>query len=225
MDRTIIKFNHCETDIYRFTVLPHFTEANEGAPSHEEFKQCPLCFETLAFDLLNAPVSVPRPFVNAHKVPCAFAIGSVHGPSFIGEWHDTELHVGITSSTGVVHNYTLSGVRRDDQGWEKCLCLQLVPPWRNNLTHTWDNELEQFCSTSDWTPERFHEEREFGSCCYAFALAFVNHIQVLEGKTPLSKEEFTGTHILPRIKTISKYIQVYQAIAQHGFYAAGQRKV
>ncbi|XP_042563841.1 MKRN2 opposite strand, tandem duplicate 1 [Clupea harengus] len=222
MDRTIIKFNHCQKDIYRFTGLPSFANVDLEVPRENEFKQCPICFETLTFDLLNAPVSIPSPFANGHKVPCAFTIGSVHGPSFLGEWHDSELHVGVTNSTGVVYNYTLSGLRRDDHGWEKCVSLQLVPPWRVNLKHSWDGELEQFCSLSTWTPERFHEEREFGSRCYGFALAFINHIHSLEGKTSLSRDEFTGTHILPRVKTVSKYIRVYQEISQNGFYIADQ---
>ncbi|XP_076124004.1 MKRN2 opposite strand, tandem duplicate 1 [Alosa pseudoharengus] len=221
MERTIIKFNHCEKAIYRFPVV----NVDMGGPGENEFKQCPICSETLMFDLLNAPVSIPSPFVNGHKVPCAFGIGSVHGPSFLGEWHDTELHVGITDSTGVVYNYTLSGLQRDEHGWEKCVCLQLVPPWREHLKHTWDKELEQFCSLSTWAPERFHEEREFGSCCYGFALAFINHIRTLEGKPSLSREEFTGTHILPRVKTVSKYIRVYQEISQNGFYIADQMEM
>lgn len=71
---------------------------------------------------------------------------------------------------------------------------------------------------------RFYEEREFGSCCYGFAMAFINHIRTLEGNSTLSREEFTGTHILPRIKTVSKYIRVYQEISQNTFYIADQNE-
>lgn len=84
MERTIVKFHHCERAIYRFSVDSSFTNVDLGVSGENEFKQCPICFETLIFDLVNAPVSIPSPFINGHKVPCAFTIGSMHGPSFLG---------------------------------------------------------------------------------------------------------------------------------------------
>ncbi|XP_073681645.1 MKRN2 opposite strand, tandem duplicate 1 [Garra rufa] len=136
------------------------------------------------------------------------------------EWDDTEIHVGLSNSEGLVYNYTLSGVRRDDRGWEQCVCIQLCPPGRHELRESWDRELEQFSTSPEWVSERFDEEREFGSCCYGFALTFINHMRSLDGKVSLSRDEFTGSHVLPRMKTVSLYISIYHAILQHGFYIA-----
>nr|XP_055039734.1 MKRN2 opposite strand, tandem duplicate 1 [Misgurnus anguillicaudatus] len=217
MDQTVIKYRHCGRDIYSFSCSnSHFNKQSDDLNRRE----CPICRHTLTFGLLDAPVAITCPFINAHKVSCAFIIGSVHGPSHLGEWHDTEIHVGLTNSQGLVYNYTLSGVQRDDRGWEQCVCVQLVPPWRNDLRDSWDRELNEFSLLPEWVSERFPEEREFGSCCYGFALTFINRMRSLDGKVPLSRDEFTGCHVLPRIKTVSTYINIYHTILQHGFYIA-----
>lgn len=182
--------------------------------------QCPVCQQSLRFGLLDAPVALPCPFRSGHTVPCAFLIASAHGPSHLGEWHDTEIHVGLSDSAGLVYNYTLSGVRRDERGWERCVCMQLCPERTPERRESWDRELERFSSLPRWAPERFAEEREFGSCCYGFALTFINHMRSLDGRVSLSRDEFTASHVLPRMKTVSLYISIYQAVSRHGFHIA-----
>lgn len=148
---------------------------------------------------------------------------------------------------GLVYNYTLSGVRRDERGWERCVCMQLCPERTPERRESWDRELERFSSLPRWAPERygshsrvslllrassalldvtglvhcrFAEEREFGSCCYGFALTFINHMRSLDGRVSLSRDEFTASHVLPRMKTVSLYISIYQAVSRHGFHIA-----
>ncbi|XP_056324241.1 MKRN2 opposite strand, tandem duplicate 1 [Danio aesculapii] len=216
MEETVIKYRHCGRNIYSFS-RPNggYSERPAGAA-----RQCPICHQILTFGLLDAPVSVPCPLRDGHKVSCAFLIGSAHGPSHLGEWQDSEIHVGLSDSDGLVYNYTLSGVRRDDRGWEQCVCVQLVPPWRPDLRELWDTHLQLFALLPEWASERFEEEREFGSCCYGFALTFINRMRSLDNKDRLSRDEFTGRHILPRMKTVSLYISIYQTILQHGFHIA-----
>ncbi|XP_028854838.1 MKRN2 opposite strand, tandem duplicate 1 isoform X2 [Denticeps clupeoides] len=216
MDRAIVKYSHCARSVYRFPFSP------SGA---EEGDVCPVCSERLRFGLLGAPVAVPSPFIVAHAAPCAFVVGSVHGPYFLGEWNDTELHVGITNSRGLVHNYTISGIRKDQCGWEQCVCVPLLQPGTDRRTALWDKELEEFSSLSTWVPERFHEEKEFGSCCYGFALSFINHMRALDGKKSFSRDEFTSSYVLPKVKMASDYIRVYLEILQHGFYISANPNV
>ncbi|KAJ8395325.1 hypothetical protein AAFF_G00033100 [Aldrovandia affinis] len=186
MDRTLIKFSHCDKDIYRFS--DHNICEEPDAQSTHAFEsklrllRCPVCFERLRFNLLEAPVSIPCPFKNGHNVPCAFNIGSMYGPLHISEYDESELHIGITNSKGVVYNYTLTGIRRDESGWEKCVSVPLVQSDRYSLKELWDSELEKFSLLASWAPQRFYEEREFGSRCYAFALTFINHMRATEGK-------------------------------------------
>lgn len=56
---------------------------------------------------------------------------------------------------GLVFNYTLSGVQRDERGWEECVSIPLVPPLREDLTQLWDKELNLFSSLPEWTPEQW----------------------------------------------------------------------
>ncbi|XP_030634116.1 MKRN2 opposite strand, tandem duplicate 1 [Chanos chanos] len=224
MDRTVIRYSHCLREIYCFSEDNNVSGSFYGeAYGNKDTKRktCPICSGPLKFSLLDAPRIVPCPFSNGHRVPCAFIIGSVHGPLFLGEWSDTELHVGISNSEGLVYNYTLSGIRTEEQGWEQCICIRLVPPCREDLTEVWDKELQQFSSLPMWDPDRFNEEREFGSCCYGFALTFINHMRSLEQKASLSRDDFTRMYVLPHMKTASKYLRVYQNILQHGFHIAG----
>ncbi|XP_043108014.1 MKRN2 opposite strand, tandem duplicate 1 [Puntigrus tetrazona] len=206
MEKTLIKYTHCGRNIYVFSCSE---------------RRCPACLQSLRFGLPDAPVALTCPFRNGHAVPCALLIGSVHGPTHLGEWHDTEIHVGLSDSEGLVYNYTLSGVRRDESGWERCVCIQLCPAWRQQLRASWDRELERFSALPLWASERFAEEREFGSCCYGFALTFINHMLSLDGREGLSRDQFTGSHVLPRMKAASLYISVYHAVLQHGFCIAG----
>ncbi|KAG5835829.1 hypothetical protein ANANG_G00248160 [Anguilla anguilla] len=174
MDRTLIQFYHCNKDIYCFSDYFEHLEYKSG------LLYCPACFGRLKFNLLEAPVSIPCPFTNGHNVPCAFNIGSMLGPLHISEDDYSELHIGITDSKGLVYNYTLAGIRRDACGWEQCISVPLVQPDRNGLKEQWDRELEKFSSLDSWAPQRFYEERKFGSSCYGFALSFINHVRAIE---------------------------------------------
>jgi len=61
MDKSVIKLSHCEKDIFCFFVPD----------------QCPECGMSFSGKRLEeAPVSVPNPFSNGHKVPCAFLVAS-----------------------------------------------------------------------------------------------------------------------------------------------------
>ncbi|XP_035242938.1 MKRN2 opposite strand protein [Anguilla anguilla] len=214
MDRTLIQFYHCNKDIYCFSDYFEHLEYKSG------LLYCPACFGRLKFNLLEAPVSIPCPFTNGHNVPCAFNIGSMLGPLHISEDDYSELHIGITDSKGLVYNYTLAGIRRDACGWEQCISVPLVQPDRNGLKEQWDRELEKFSSLDSWAPQRFYEERKFGSSCYGFALSFINHVRAIEGQPCITRDEFTGKFVLPRIKITSKYIKIYKEITKQGFYVA-----
>ncbi|KAM4613373.1 MKRN2 opposite strand, tandem duplicate 1 [Polymixia lowei] len=243
MDVTVLRFRHCGRIIYTFN---NKTEPDAGSRTGRtgepgRTNTCPACQEPLRFGLLDAPVVLPSPFSDGHKTSCSFLIASRLGPTFISEQSDSELHVGISNSEGVVFSYTEVGVQCQQQGWEQCLTIPLVTPdnhsstlgvpsnYSSHLVNTgnsslifkkyWDRQLEMFASLDAWTPQRFVEERESGSCCYGFALAFINQLRRSEGIEPISRNTFTIQYILPRMTTSSKYLSVYQHIQQHGYYS------
>ncbi|XP_034020350.1 MKRN2 opposite strand protein [Thalassophryne amazonica] len=207
---SLLRFEHCG----RFV----FTDAGSvGSGS----VGCPLCQQPLQLSLLDAPVRVPCPFTDGHRTCCCLVISSRLGPSGFSDEDQDELHVGLSNSAGVVYSYTQSGVQRQCHGWEQSLVIHLVAPSNCHLSFRmrWDRELETFSSLDMWVPHRFQEDREFGSCCYGFTLSFINQLMRSEGNEPISRQMFTTQYVLPRIRTASKYLSIYQVICQQGYYS------
>ncbi|KAL2091548.1 hypothetical protein ACEWY4_013811 [Coilia grayii] len=203
MEKSVVKFSHCNKDIFCFFVP----------------EECPECGHSFSGQRLEeAPVSIPNPFSNGHKSPCSFLVAPTDENKlreFDGGSGD--LHTGITNTKGVVFNYTKSGVRRDYQGWERCISVPLVQPDMYNLLDQWDPYLEKFSATPMWDPiwQSFNEETHN---CYNYTLMFINCVLATQGKRALSKDEFTKGFVLPRVKRASKYTTLCREISQNHFY-------
>ncbi|XP_035886676.1 MKRN2 opposite strand protein isoform X2 [Phyllostomus discolor] len=116
---------------------------------------------------------------------------------------------------GVVYNYTMHGVQRDEAGWEQSVSIPLLQPGMFGLMDQWDKYLEDFSTTAAWLPHRYQEDCHN---CYSYTLRFINCILATEGKEQLDKNEFTEKFVVPRTRKASKYITLYRAIEEHGFY-------
>ncbi|XP_043107207.1 MKRN2 opposite strand protein [Puntigrus tetrazona] len=200
--KSVIKFSHCDKDIYCFFVPD----------------QCPECGMSFSGKRLEeAPVSVPSPFSNGHKEPCSFLVASGEDGALRDFDGSSDLHTGITDTNGTVYNYTRCGVQREQQGWERCLCVPLVQPDMFSLMSQWDQYLEKFSSAQTWDPswQSFNEESHN---CYSYSLTFINCVLATQSKRPLSKDEFTRSFVLPRIKRASKYTTLCREISQNHFY-------
>lgn len=149
---------------------------------------------------------------------------------------------------GIVYNYTKTGVHRDNQGWERCICIPLVQPDMFSLMSQWDQYLEKFSSAQMWDPswqrwvststkmktlsknkEKWHSDvlsvqmfffsfNEESHNCYSYSLMFINCVLATQSKRALSKDEFTRLFVLPRIKRASKYMLLCREISQNHFY-------
>ncbi|XP_058229912.1 MKRN2 opposite strand protein [Hemibagrus wyckioides] len=208
MDKSVIKFSHCDKDIFCFFVP----------------EECPECGTSFSGRRLEeAPISIPNPFTNGHKTPCAFLIAPAEDNTLREYDGRSDLHTGITDTNGVVYNYTKSGVRRDREGWEHCISIMLVQPDMYNLINQWDQYLEKFSSAQMWDPlwQSFNEENHN---CYSYTLMFINCVLAMQSKRALSKDEFTQTFILPRVKRASKYTMLCQEISQNHFYIVDSPK-
>ncbi|XP_069340514.1 MKRN2 opposite strand protein isoform X1 [Eulemur rufifrons] len=198
--KPLIKFNHCKKSIYSFAVP----------------QRCPLCQKDVGpRKLEEAPVSIANPFTNGHREKCSFLLRPTQG-TFLREYDGrSDLHVGITNTNGVVYNYNACGVQRDGAGWEQSVSVPLVQPSMYGLMDQWDKYLEDFSTSGAWLPHRYEEDRHN---CYTYTLTFINCVLTTEGKEPLDKSEFTEKHVVPRTRLASKYITVYRAIEECGFY-------
>ncbi|XP_016340081.1 MKRN2 opposite strand protein [Sinocyclocheilus anshuiensis] len=202
MDKSVIKFNHCDKDIYCFFVPD----------------QCPECGVSFSGKRLEeAPVSIPNPVSNGHQAPCAFLVASTEDSALRDFDGCSDLHTGISNTNGIVYNYTKTGVQREHQGWEHCICIPLVQPDMFSLMSQWDQYLEKFSSAQMWDPswQSFNEESHN---CYSYSLMFINRVLATQSKPALSKEEFTRSFVLPRIKRASKYMMLCREISQNHFY-------
>ncbi|KAJ3602368.1 hypothetical protein NHX12_030126 [Muraenolepis orangiensis] len=146
-----------------------------GEPAGDR-SQCPLCGERLSFRLLDAPVVVTSPFSNGHETKYSFLISSRSGPTSISNYPSADL-VTPNNHQALL---TFSAVR------------------------SWDRHLETFSSQERWTTDRFAEEGEFGSCCYGFALSFINEVRRSEVMELISQQSFTLGYVLPTVHCSSK---------------------
>ncbi|KAM5231826.1 MKRN2 opposite strand protein [Hipposideros larvatus] len=198
--KPLIKFNHCRKYIYSFSVP----------------RCCPLCRQDVGLmKLEEAPVSISNPFTNGHQEKCAFLLRPTQG-TFLRDYDGrSDLHVGITNTNGVVYNYTMHGVQRDEAGWEQSISIPLLQPGMFGLMDQWDKYLEDFSTTGVWLPHRYEEDLHN---CYSYTLTFINCVLTTEGKEQLDKNEFTEKFVVPRTRKASKYITLYRAIEERGFY-------
>ncbi|XP_007075504.1 MKRN2 opposite strand protein [Panthera pardus] len=198
--KPLIKFNHCKKYIYSFSVP----------------LCCPLCQQVMSSRKLEeAPVSISNPFTNGHQEKCSFLLRPTQG-TFLREYDGrSDLHVGITNTNGVVYNYTMHGVQRDEAGWEQSVSIPLLQPGMYGLMDQWDKYLEDFSTSGAWLPQRYEEDHHN---CYSYTLTFINCVLTTEGKGQLDKGEFTEKYVVPRTRKASKYITLYRGIEEHGFY-------
>ncbi|XP_030920626.1 MKRN2 opposite strand protein [Geospiza fortis] len=127
----------------------------------------------------------------------------------------SDLHVGISSSQGVVYNYDQEGVHRDGRGWEQCISIPLVQPDMWELLQHWDNLLEEFSLEEAWLPHRYEEQQHN---CYTFALMFINRVRQGRGGAALSKAEFTERFLLARSREAARYLRLQQQLAHSDVY-------
>ncbi|XP_060897581.1 MKRN2 opposite strand protein-like isoform X1 [Labrus mixtus] len=137
MDRSVIRLSHCQKEIFCFSVPD----------------ECPSCGEELKGSRLQeAPVSLPSPFTNGHKTSCCLLVAPAHDNISRDFDGTSDLHTGISNTTGVVYNYTRGGVRREQSGWERCVSVPMVRPDMFHLLAQWDQYLDRFSDGPMWDP-------------------------------------------------------------------------
>lgn len=68
---------------------------------------------------------------------------------------------------------------------------------------------------------RFHQDNHN---CFSFCLQFINSVLAAEGRSSLSKDAFTQSYILPKMRRVGKYTTLYQHIQRHQFYMVDRRE-
>ncbi|XP_037630747.1 MKRN2 opposite strand protein-like isoform X2 [Sebastes umbrosus] len=190
MDLPVIRLSHCQKEIFCFSVP----------------EECPSCGEELRGSRLQeAPVSLPSPLSNGHKTSCCLLVAPAHD-NHNREFDGTsDLHTGISNTSGVVYNYTRGGVSREQSGWERCVSVPLVRPDMFHLLAQWDQYLDRFSDGPMWDPA-WHS------------------VLAAEGRSSLSRETFTHSFILPRMRRVTKYTTLYRHIERHKYYMVDRQE-
>ncbi|KAM4613383.1 MKRN2 opposite strand protein [Polymixia lowei] len=207
MDRSVIRWSHCQKEMLCFS-LP---------------EACPACGEEVKGSRLEeAPVILPPPFSNGHKTSCCLLVAPALDSTSRDFDGTSDLHTGISDTTGMVYNYTRSGVRRDQSGWERCVSIPLVRPDMLNLQAEWNRYLVQFSGSPMWDPiwQRFDEESHN---CLSFCLCFLNGVLALQSRPALTRDQLTETFILPRIKRASRYTSLCQLLTKEVYLLLDRR--
>jgi hypothetical protein len=202
-DPGIICFQHCGPKVFCLN-LP---------------KKCPVCqselYET-KFKLM--PFRLPYPFVRANQHPCSVVIRPTTG-DFLNEYYNcTDLHIGITTSTGSLVEFDRCGLRRNsdktiNNQWSQSLLVESVPEaW----TDHWDNVLLQICKQPLWSSSHYREDSHN---CYSFVLMFLQALRYgILSESALNKTLFCEKYIVPRTTAAGKYISLYRKIRDQGYY-------
>ncbi|XP_019736926.1 MKRN2 opposite strand protein [Hippocampus comes] len=186
---------------------------------------CPACGELLAGRRLReAPVSIPDPLGNGHKTTCCLLVAPADRNADGGFDGTSELHTGISNTSGVVYNYTGRGILRDQSGWRACVIVPLVRPDTFHLLAQWDQYLERFSRRPLWDPT-WHSFCEDTHNCLTFCVEFVNSVLAAEGlgRGPLSRDVLTRTLIAPAVSRACKYVALRRHIQHQRFYVAQRR--
>ncbi|XP_061788237.1 MKRN2 opposite strand protein-like isoform X2 [Nerophis lumbriciformis] len=205
----LLRFTHCGKTV--------FTLADAAG------MWCPVCGQKVRFALSDAPVRIRSPIRDGHHASCCFLVTSQGGTASLSDFEGTsDLHTGISSTSGVVYNYTERGVSRDVSGWQHCVSIPLVRPDRFHLLAQWDQYLDRFSDVPLWDPT-WHSFDEDNHNCFSFCLQFINSVLSVEGRPPLTRETFTRTFILPRMARVSKYMTLCRHIEKEYFYVVNRQ--
>ncbi|XP_061640951.1 MKRN2 opposite strand protein [Phyllopteryx taeniolatus] len=186
---------------------------------------CPACGERLAGRRLREPpVSIPNPLCDGHKTPCCLLVAPADRNADRDFDGTSELHTGISNTSGVVYNYTERGVVRDQSGWRGCVSVPLVRPDSFHLLAQWDRYLEQFSRGPLWDPT-WHSFAEDSHNCLTFCVEFINGVLAAEGpgRGPVSREAFARTRILPAVSRACRFAALCRHLRRRQFYVADRR--
>ncbi|GAB1610779.1 hypothetical protein Ahia01_001364400 [Argonauta hians] len=174
---------------------------------------CPLCGEDVAHsDPIIPPYRINCPFTDAAHNPFSVVVKPTLG-TFLKEYQkESNLHIGVTNSQGVVYEYDENGTSIGSPSWAQCVAVsfgEALPG--TTLWSEWDSMLDQYSRNSQWTSQRYDED---GHNCFSFVLGFLKVTQLLPSAA--SKQDFTDHFLLRRMVKCSKYIYMHRQIAAQG---------
>ncbi|KAF6214230.1 hypothetical protein GE061_008969 [Apolygus lucorum] len=164
------------------------------------------------------PFRVPYPFVRPDQHSCSVVIKSTDG-TFLRDFEDKDdLHIGVTSSKGVLYEYDQRGltIGPANPSWDQSLVVFKETSQHRFLS--WDDALKTVAEHSTWTPSRYCE---INFNCYDFVVAFLQNLGGHCDDAISTKAKFIEQCVSPAIAKAFKYIKLYRHVWEDGFYLCG----
>lgn len=175
---------------------------------------CPLCgADVTQTPSRIPPYIIPSPLVNAKNYPCSVIIKPTVG-TFLQHYNNqSDLHVGVTDSSGCTYDYNEKGVNIGTV-WEQCVVIKILNE-DYNVQRRWDSLLNQISRSQTWHRSRYDEERHN---CFDFALDFLQLCDIQELMSVVqNKRTFCQDLVIKHTHRAAAYISLYRNIQQNGF--------
>lgn len=175
---------------------------------------CPLCGTDLTQSRLRIPpYLISLPFTDASNTKCCIVIKPTIGHFLFDLNNDSNLHIGLTNSLGVVYEFDERGVVKDDKNWTYCLCVELIDG-QEQLECDWDQGLELFTKDSSLNREFYDENL---NNCFDFVIEFLRWIGLVRKYPCLTnRSSFCEQMIVSATARAGKYISLYRQIKNFG---------
>lgn len=174
---------------------------------------CPLCSQdTVTTAMRIPPFIIDSPFVSAYSTQCCVVIKPTRG-SFLEDFtNQSNLHVGVTNSRGVVYEFDERGITVGAKDWNQCIRIRVIlnDSADEVMYGTWDEQLSDFVMNQCWTRTCYNEVTHN---CYDFVLYFLRTQELKDVNECLSdRSSFCVSFILPKTQKAGKYISIYREI-------------
>ncbi|XP_055928798.1 MKRN2 opposite strand protein-like [Argiope bruennichi] len=197
-DPGIICYQHCQKKekVFSFT-LPDV---------------CNFCNVELSnTELRIPPFRIPYPFRDATKEQNSVVIKPTNGDFLHNYKNSSDLHIGVTDSTGFIYEYDVNGITRSkNQSWLQSLPIKVLDRMNSSLKYHWDEVLYSVYNQNSWTAERYDSEDHN---CYSFVLTFLKSLCLQELQPFLcNKTIFCQQFVSPQARIAAKYISLFRQL-------------
>ncbi|XP_028394117.1 MKRN2 opposite strand protein-like isoform X2 [Dendronephthya gigantea] len=164
------------------------------------------------------PFCVPCPFSSSSRTPYSIVVKPTDGCFLKTYQSGHDLHIGLTSSKGLVYNYDEGGVHVDSNlKWSICLAvniLEILKGCSSMILKHWDERLCEYSNKSKWTYDKYNPTL---NNCYDFVLSFLHESFPGCQADFVNKENFCKAYILPRTTKAAQYIDLYRKVVENSF--------
>ena len=134
MEKPILCYEHCENSRTFCFRVPDFCELCQKSTSNTPFR--------------TPPFQMPSPFKPSSDHPCSLVIKPTQGDFLTHYDKNSNLHIGITNSSGHVYEYDERGLTyNNSHSWTRCLGI----PMLKNGHEFWDDMLQDSVHSNSWT--------------------------------------------------------------------------